>query len=289
MFFAAHFRLSHESLVPALIGVGLLHVLAAILVWSLLPRTFLEPNRLNADESTKLVWRTPSDFLMAVPLTPSRNQADNPVKHSSPPVLQRPKTKSPIASKGSKSKPRPAPKMTESASDMETRFGDFSPPPVVSERTPALPPGGQAGQGKPANKYITLSSVSDEQERSAAAQSGKSVLSQALPNEIKSAAPDTHAGADMAAVENALQQAILRAWQAPPVQSVPVSQRRAMVEISVMRDGTIQDAVLKSPSGSRILDASVSAAAGRVMKIPETLPSSFRKERYVLRVNFQIE
>ena len=288
MFPSAHLRLSHESLVPALIGVGLLHVLAGILVCSLLPRTFSEPNLLNADETTKLVWRTPSDFLMAVPLTPSRNEAHNSVMHSSSPVLQRPKTKSPIASKGSKPKARAAPKMTESALDMETRFGDFSPPPVVSEQTPALPLE-SAGKGRPANKYITLSSVSGEQESSATAQSGKSAPSQALPNEIKSAAADVHAGADMAAVENALQQASLRAWEAPPVQSVPLTQRRAMVEISVMRDGTIQDAVLKSPSGSRILDASVSAAAGRVMKIPETLPSSFRKERYVLRVNFQIE
>lgn len=288
MFLSAHLRLSHESLVPALIGVGLLHVLAAILVWSLLPRTYSEVNRLSADEATKLVWRTPSDFLMAPPFQSSKNPALNPVKHSSPPVVQRPKAKAPIISKGSKPKARPAPKMTESASDMAARFGDFSPPPVVSEQTPALPLE-SAGKGRPANKYITLSSVSGEQESSATAQSGKSAPSQALPNEIKSAAADVHAGADMAAVENALQQAILRAWEAPPVQSVPLTQRRAMVEISVMRDGTIQDAVLKSPSGSRILDASVSAAAGRVMKIPETLPSSFRKERYVLRVNFQIE
>ena len=150
MFPSAHLRLSHESLVPALIGVGLLHVLAGILVCSLLPRTFSEPNLLNADETTKLVWRTPSDFLMAVPLTPSRNEAHNSVMHSSSPVLQRPKTKSPIASKGSKPKARAAPKMTESALDMETRFGDFSPPPVVSEQTPALPLE-SAGKGRPAN------------------------------------------------------------------------------------------------------------------------------------------
>ncbi|MCX6853336.1 MAG: TonB family protein, partial [Verrucomicrobia bacterium] len=96
-------------------------------------------------------------------------------------------------------------------------------------------------------------------------------------------------GADMGPVEKALQQSILKEWTAPPAQSVPPSQRRATMEISILRDGSIADASMKTASGSSLLDASIRQAAERLKKIPVTLPSNFPKERYELRVNFQIE
>lgn len=175
-----------------------------------------------------------------------------------------------------------------------------APPPSAAPPQPVAavsaeesePPAATEGQGREANKYITLSDILPERAAISTPRPGKPVLNLldiAALNENKRAQETEAGGADMEPVKKALERAILREWKAPPIQSVPAAQRRVTVELAVMRDGTVRDAVMKTHSGSEALDASVRAAAGRVTKIPETLPSSFPKERYDLRVNFQIE
>lgn len=175
-----------------------------------------------------------------------------------------------------------------------------SAPPPATARPPVVavsaeepePPSVMTGQGREANKYITLSDILPENAALATPRPGKPVLNLldiAALNENKRAQEAEAGGADMEPVKKALEHAILREWKAPPILSVPPAQRRVTVELAVMRDGSVRDAVMKTHSGSEALDASVRAAAGRVTKIPETLPSSFPKERYDLRVNFQIE
>ncbi len=51
----------------------------------------------------------------------------------------------------------------------------------------------------------------------------------------------------------------------------------------------MKEAVVQKASGCEALDASVREALSRVTKIAESLPSSFPKERYPLRVNLLIE
>lgn len=182
----------------------------------------------------------------------------------------------------------------------KTESNASTPPPAAAPPQPVAavsaeasePPAAPAGQGREANKYITLSDILPEKAAVATPRPGKPVLNLldiAALNENKRAQETEAGGADMEPVKKALERAILREWKAPPIQSVPAAQRRVTVELAVLRDGTVRDAVMKTHSGSEALDASVRAAAGRVTKIPETLPSSFPKERYDLRVNFQIE
>jgi TonB family protein len=149
------------------------------------------------------------------------------------------------------------------------------------------------GERREANKYITLSAIVPEAQRSeakiATMKPVLNLLDIAVLNESKRAVETAAGGADMSLVEQALQQAILREWIAPDIRAVPAAQRRATLEITVRRDGSVTDVFLKTPSGSPLLDASIREATGRVTKIPQTLPSSFPKERYNLRVNFLIE
>lgn len=168
------------------------------------------------------------------------------------------------------------------------------PPPVVTENPPSLVTSGPSSLGnqKEANKYITLSAILAPGKAPAKLRENKPYLNLLdIANlNANERAKDTEAGgADMGTVEKALQQAILKEWTAPQAQAVPPSQRRATMEITILRDGTIADASMKTASGSSLLDASIRLAADRLKKIPVTLPSEFPKERYELRVNFQIE
>lgn len=153
---------------------------------------------------------------------------------------------------------------------------------------PLAPPAG----GRVANKYITLSAVLADKPSLPVPRPNKPVLNLldiAALNETQRAQDAAAGGADMEPVQKALEKAILREWKAPLIQAVPPSQRRATLLLSVMRDGSIKDAQLQTPSGSQALDDSIRETAAELSKIPETLPSSFPKERYDLRVNFQIE
>ena len=167
-------------------------------------------------------------------------------------------------------------------------------PPVGPETSPAPVASESRMQGnqKSANKYITLSVILTPGSAPAKPKTNKPVLNLldiVNLNANERAEQLEAGGADMSAVEKALQQAILKEWIAPAAQSVPPSQRRATMEIAILRDGTIADASIKTASGSSLLDASIRQAANRLNRIPATLPSNFPKERYELRVNFQIE
>ncbi len=168
------------------------------------------------------------------------------------------------------------------------------PPPAVIENPSSPVTTGPMIQGdqKEANKYITLSAILPPGKASAKPRENKrylTLLDIANINANERAEVAEAGGADMGDVEKALQQAILKEWTAPSAQAVPPSQRRAIMEIVILRDGTIADASIKTASGSSLLNASIRRAADRLKKIPVTLPSNFPKERYELRVNFQIE
>jgi hypothetical protein len=167
-------------------------------------------------------------------------------------------------------------------------------PPVGPETSPAPVASESSLQGnqKAANKYITLSVILPPGSAPAKPRSNKPVLNLldiVNLNANERAEQLETGGADMNAVEKALQQAILKEWTAPAAQSVPPSQRRATMEVAILRDGTIADASIKTASGSSLMDASIRQVANRLNRIPATLPSNFPKERYELRVNFQIE
>jgi outer membrane biosynthesis protein TonB len=149
------------------------------------------------------------------------------------------------------------------------------------------PPASPAGQGRAANKYITLS-FNDDTYQGVRAKPMLNLLDIAKLNEATRSG-NLIATGSLDAVEKALQQALLREWEPPLISAVPHSQRRVTVNLVIMRDGSVKDAVIQKPSGSDVLDASVRAALGRVTKIAESLPSSFPKERYPLRVNLLIE
>jgi len=155
-------------------------------------------------------------------------------------------------------------------------------PATVSEAPPQLNP----ASGREANKYITLSAIHDSPKP---AKATLSLLDIAKLNEAEREQQKALRSSGLDAVEHALQQTLLRAWVPPSIDLVPANQRRVSVELAVFRDGSVKEAVLKTPSGSDALDDSVRAALARVTKIPETLPASFTKERYAVRVNLQIE
>ena len=168
------------------------------------------------------------------------------------------------------------------------------PPTAVIDNPPSPVTSGPIIQGdqKEANKYITLSAILPPGKAPAKPTENKrylTLLDIANMHANKRAEVAEAGGADMGDVEKALQQAILKEWTAPSAQAVPPSQRRATMEIVILRDGTIADASIKTASGSSLLNASIRKATNRLKKIPVTLPSNFPKERYELRVNFQIE
>jgi len=168
------------------------------------------------------------------------------------------------------------------------------PQPVGAETSlaPVISALSNPGNRKATHQYITLSAILPPGKAPAKPTANQPVLNlldiaKLSANERAEAAEA--GGADMNAVEKALQMAILKEWIAPAAHSVPPSQRRATMEVAILRDGTIADASIKTASGSSLLDASIRQAADRLKKIPATLPSNFTKERYELRVNFQIE
>ncbi|MEQ1752332.1 MAG: TonB family protein, partial [Prosthecobacter sp.] len=337
--------------------VGLAHGLLGLLIWTFLP--MLVPKKAGSNEVlAKLVWRSPSDFVMAAvppPAEPPAPTLPAPAASSAMSSAQPAVTTTEVSGKpkvlnfffgGSKDKAAPVAATIPESGKMQVVSSVSSPitsmmsgnvavapsllpqgltinslgssplmsaaplpmttaqntlPEVVvsspnpSPETAAKPIASMSvmtGQEREPNKYITLSAIFSAKESIAPPRPGKPVLNLldiAALNESKRAQAVASGGADMAGVENSLQQAILREWKPPPIKSVPATQRRATLEISVLRDGQVRDATVKTSSGSEALDASIRSAVERVSKIPETLPSSFPKERYDLRVNFQIE
>lgn len=92
--------------------------------------------------------------------------------------------------------------------------------------------------------------------------------------------------ADMDLVDEAVNAAFLAGWTAPPIDTVPASQRESRLNISIGRDGSILKAQMSKFSGSHALDQSILEAAAKVKKISTALPSNFSKESYDLELNF---
>jgi TonB-like protein len=98
------------------------------------------------------------------------------------------------------------------------------------------------------------------------------------------AAPEEEANLD--AADEAVNTAFLASWIAPPIDSVPSSQREARLNISIGKDGTVLKAQMSKFSGSHVLDQSILEAAAKVKKISATLPSNYPKDSYDLEMNF---
>lgn len=165
-------------------------------------------------------------------------------------------------------------------------------PPAVSAPPSARPQDGapppvQAGEGRDANKYITLSAISEPPPMPA--KPTLSLLDIAKLNDLERERKASASSAGLDAVDSALQQTLMRAWVPPSIDLVPAHQRRVSAELSVLKDGTVKGAILVSLSGSEPMDSSVRAALARVTKIPESLPATYSKESYAVRVNLQIE
>ena len=139
------------------------------------------------------------------------------------------------------------------------------------------------------NKYITLSARDAEIEGPPAPPKPYKPVPSLLDIAIASqTVKEQTGGIDMGAVDEAVQQTYLKEWTAPSTHLVPPGQRTAVVNVSIGKDGTIAEATLVK-TGAPALNVSITQLLQRVQKIPMTLPSGFRKERYDLQVNFQIE
>lgn len=159
-----------------------------------------------------------------------------------------------------------------------------SSPPVAPATKPMRRSYSSGGSGRKANKYITLSFINEN----VGTKPVLNLLDIAKINEA-TRVDQVVGGGSLDAVEQALQQALMREWQPPSIDAVPPAQRRAVVDLVIWRDGSVKSAYLQTPSGSEEMDSSVRMALSRVKKISETLPSSFPKERYPVRVNLLIE
>jgi len=313
-----------EPLPPAVVGIALAHVLLGAVIWILLP--LLREKTGSALVTPPLVWRGPGDFLppVANPAPEVATQHPTPEKPVEQPPLPA-TTTAPAPDPPSfadrtgvwrsEVTPAPAPSTPSDLTGMKgyeaalalsqiplIAHGIGVSPPTAASAIPGITSPAAVARAESvvemtgADKYITLSPLTSQITAPAAMplvpKTGLGLLDMALLNDRSLATPEQPPSSlviDMGAVETALQQALLKEWKAPAIQQVPPDQRRATLEMHVLRDGSVEVARLLRPSGSKALDASITAAAARVTKIPVTLPSSFVKERYHLRVNFQIE
>ena len=170
-----------------------------------------------------------------------------------------------------------------------------APPPPVPAKEPAptsAPAPVSLARSTPlraTNKYITLSPRWSEAEGPPAPPKPyKPVPSLLDIASATKAAKEQSNGADMGAVDEAIQQTYLKEWAAPSTHLVPPGQRTAVVNLSISKDGTVAEASLVK-TGAPALNVSITELLKKVQKIPVSLPSRFRKERYDLQVNFQIE
>ncbi len=298
----SHRRPSLEPLAPAFIGVAMAHGFAAFFLWMFIAAW--APTKKSLPLPPDITWHSPADYLRLQPDTvPAITKAPEQLPRTPPPIT--PPTKTPatpvVSAKMLTEISRQASTLVMPAVELMPKVTDLTINPPVSqsvkpdqtneprEQVPAIEPASIIGPE--ANKYITISPV-DQSETGAAPPVVKPVLSLldiANLNEAQKKRWEAEGGANMEPVQSALEKAILKAWKSPTIKAVPLNQRRVTLTLSVLRDGSVEDMVVTTPSGSDLLDASVRAAIARVTKIAETLPSSFPKDRYSLQVNFQIE
>ncbi|GEP45459.1 TonB C-terminal domain-containing protein [Brevifollis gellanilyticus] len=343
---ATSHRASLEPLTPALVGIGLLHVLGGMLLWILLPM-LPSKDKPASPLPANLVWRTPADFVGApMPLELPDEAPRTAEKPASPPPQPAAATPAPTPAKPATVAKNEGAGLSLSASGvslvpsgspsallqlppdtltlLQNSIGSTSgmngvkpglaaqilgasppslppvtmqsqpqAPAVKQDKAPATaavapgPPPVQPGQGREANKYITLSAIVDAPP--VPTEPTLRLLDIAKLNDFERTRKASVDASGLDAVERALQKTLMNAWSPPSIDLVPVNHRHVSVELAVLKDGTVKDAVLVTPSGSEALDASVRAVLARVTKIPESLPASYSKERYAVRVNLQIE
>jgi outer membrane biosynthesis protein TonB len=324
-----------EPFLPAVVGIGLAHVLLGMCVWIVYPLLPARPQSMSG--AAALTWFSPADFLipekqpetvpmpkeMPVAAVPPSAQGGAPIGidlsppgglaaaavETAPPAMPAPPAMTlappimpvsppmtgPVA-------PLPVDTLANLEKSMKASQGSLLTPenPLMTTQATAAPqspadPAREAAPaptalkegGRAANKYITLSFINATQ-KAMGAKPMLNLLDIAKLNEATRVGQIADGGG-MDAVEEALQQALLREWKPPLIDAVPVTQRRVTVELVVFRDGSVKEAVVQKASGCEALDASVREALSRVTKIDESLPSSFPKERYPLRVNLLIE
>lgn len=299
-----------EPLAPALVAVALAHGFAAFFVWMFIAAW--APSKRTMELPKDIVWLSPSDFLMPQQTQPpvilAKTTAEQPqikaATSASSPTPELPQTNKDaplvsaqmLASISSQASALVA--MPSNQSSGSIRMAIIPPvsqaepvekrdSPVAKTHAPEQP----VITGPEANKYITISPVAppDAVPAPVPVKPVLSLLDIANLNEAQKKREAIEGGADMEPVQSALEKAILNAWKSPTIKAVPASQRRVTLALSILRDGSVEDVVIVSPSGSDLLDASVRAAAARVTKIPQSLPSQFPKDRYDLQINFQIE
>lgn len=279
-----------EPISATFVAVALLHLLGAIIAWRLLS-TPVQSGPAAEDET--LVWMAPVDFTQpASPQSPSSPPKPAPVPPSSK------STPSPLPAKPVSAPPStkrvatPLPKLQPASTDKPKAVSNGAAPGEAPKPRPALPPSARPA-GKEANKFITLSRLSVEtDEPPAPPRPYKPVLSLldiAAINDVGKNDGSAARRPPTDDLDDAVVDAFLKAWVAPPIEAVSSHQRRAGLRVSIARNGAVSAVHLALPSGSPVLDNSILEAAKQVTKVPVSLPSSFSKERYDLQINFQIE
>ncbi len=88
------------------------------------------------------------------------------------------------------------------------------------------------------------------------------------------------------AVDEAVNDAFLANWTAPPIDAVPTTQREARLTLSIGKNGNVLKSQMSKFSGSHSLDESIIEAVAKVKKISLALPANFSKDSYDLELNF---
>jgi outer membrane biosynthesis protein TonB len=253
-----------EPIALVMVAVVLVHVLVGLVAWTLLP--LWKPSLGKAKAGTDRYWFPPSSF-KEVLLKPSV-------------------APEPPAAPSEKAAIKPSAALTPPAAVT----GLLEESPLVAPSSSGM---GSTATAKPTTKIITLSPVlelDDKTVPTAKLDRGPLTMMEVLKLEKQQAAEKRAVGgADMDPVLKALETALKKEWNAPPVSQVPILQRNTRVTISIGHDGSILESRLTKASGSELLDQSVLKAGEGVKKISESLPSSFPKDRYTVEVNFHIE
>ncbi len=169
------------------------------------------------------------------------------------------------------------------------------PPPSAATSPPAssVPSQPRAQPAVEAGKFISVSmDLPDPPQKSGTKSLPRpvpSLLDIAIGNDTARRRAEITGGTDVSRAEQALQSALLAAWQPPPLNEIPIGQRSVMVRLHLLKDGTVEKAAILTPSGSSALDASVAEALKKVVKISESLPAKFPSSHYSLRVHLRID
>ena len=254
-----------EPIALVTVVVVLVHVLVGLVAWTLLP--LWKPSWNETKAADGKYWFPPSSF-KEVLLKPT-------VAPEPPPAAPSEKA----AVKPSAALPPPV-----------AVTGLLEESPLVAPSSSGM---GSTAAAKPTTKIITLSPVLELDDKTVpTAKLDRSPLTmmEVLKLEKQQAAEKRAlGGADMDPVLKALETALKKEWNPPPVSQVPILQRNTRLTLTIGHDGSILESRLSKSSGSDLLDESVQKAGEGVKKISESLPSSFPKDRYTVEVNFHIE